>query len=126
MKLDYIANINEHGDNLVRLYDCDRAQAERLRDIIKAKLIISKTDLELTSLDFIEARNCNLTLRLSNEDIGIEEVKNMQFYCDLTYESYVKMVALLEPFCNKETKGHQYLYEVDSLTDLLFSPAGTW
>ena len=62
-------------------------------NIIKTTLIINKTDLELISLDFIEARNCKLTLRLSKEDIGIVEVKNMQFYCDLTYESYLKMVA---------------------------------
>jgi hypothetical protein len=36
------------------------------------------------------------------------------------------MVALLDPFCNKETKGYQWLYDIDSDIDFLFSPAGTW
>ena len=35
------------------------------------------------------------------------------------------MVRLLEPFCKKETKGHQYLYDVDTPTDLLFAPSAS-
>jgi hypothetical protein len=33
------------------------------------------------------------------------------------------MAKLLEPFCKKETKGFQYLYDIDNPTDLLFSPS---
>ena len=31
----------------------------------------------------------------------------------------------LEPFCNKETKSYQYLYDLDNPTDFIFSPSGT-
>jgi len=41
-------------------------------------------------------------------------------------ESYVNMITLLEPFCKKESRGFQYLYDVDSPTDLLFSPTASW
>jgi hypothetical protein len=67
MLLDYIDKINEFGDNIVRLYDFDRSQADKFR-----------------------------------------------------------LISLLAPFCKKETKGYQWLYDVDSKTDFLFSPGGTW
>ena len=126
MKLDYIENINIHGDNVVRLYDFDRLQADKFRETLKQVILIDKLPLELSSIDFIQARNCQLTLRISNEDTGIVTIDNKIFFCDLTIEAYKKMISLLEPFCKKETKGYQWLYDVDSSTDFLFSPAGTW
>jgi hypothetical protein len=63
---------------------------------------------------------------LSEEDEGLVSTDEINFTCDLTKESYTKMIALMEPFCLKNRTSHQMLYDVDSLTDLLFSPAGTW
>jgi hypothetical protein len=126
MKLDYIANINGHEDNVVRLYDFNKAEAIKFRDIVKQSIITNKTTLELASLDFIESRNCKLILRITEEDFGILEFRKRNFYCDMTTEGYIKMLALLEPFCHKETKGYQYLYDIDNPTDFLFSPAGSW
>jgi hypothetical protein len=126
MKLDYIDNINEYGDNLVRLYEFDRIQAVRFQQAIQQIIITNKKQLDLATLDFIEARNCNLILRISATDEGIITSDDLNFFCDLTMKGYEKMVALLEPFCNKETKGYQWLYDIDSQTDFLFSPGGTW
>ena len=126
MKLDYIDNINEYGDNLVRLYDFDMSQADKLKQIIQNVILSNECNLDLSLLDFIQARNCNLTLRLANEDIGIITTDKINFFCDLTTEGYIKMIELLEPFCKRETNGYQYLYDIDSPTDLLFSPGGTW
>jgi hypothetical protein len=126
MKLDYIHNINVHGDNIVRLYDFDMAQAEKFRNALHQIIIINKTDLKLSSINFIESRNCRLTLRIATEDLGISTTDQVNFFCDLTPGGYSQMVTLLAPFCKRETKGYQYLYDVDSSTDFLFSPAGTW
>ena len=126
MKLDYIENINTYGDNVVRLYDFDMKQADKFRLAIAKSIFIDKRELELKTLDFIQARNCELTLRVSNENEGISSIDNKTFFCDLTIEGYLQMINLLEPFCIKETKGYQWLYEVDSQTDFLFSPGGTW
>jgi hypothetical protein len=126
MKLDYISNINEYGDDVVRLYDFDMAQAILFRDAIQEIVLNKKQALELSSLPYIESRNCMLTLRITEEDLGIEIQRSAQLYCDLTLEAYITMVKLLEPFCNRETKGYKCLYDVDSPTDLLFSPGGTW
>ena len=126
MQLDYIDKINEFGDNIVRLYDFDRAQADKFRQIVTQSIIVEKKQLDLSTVDFIQARNCNLVLRISDEDEGIWRSTKTKFYCDLTIEGYQLMISLLAPFCKKETKGYQWLYDVDSKTDFLFSPGGTW
>ena len=126
MQLDYTDNINEYGDNIVRLYDFDSSQADKFRQAVKQTLITNKKPLDLTTLDFIQARNCNLTLQISAEDEGIITSDEENFFCNLTIKGYEQLVALLEPFCKKEKKGYQTLYDIDSQTDFLFSPAGTW
>ena len=126
MKLDYINKYNEYGDNIVRLYDFDRYEALKFQQLITLNIILDKKQLDLTLVDFIQLRNCGLILRITNEDIGIWTKDRRLFYCDLTIHGYEQMVALLEPFCNKETKGYQWLYDIDSPTDFLFSPGGTW
>ena len=126
MQLDYIDNINAYGDNIVRLYDFDSKEAGKFRQLVQQTLVVNKVPLDLSTIDFIEARNCSLTLRISEEDEGISSTDDQSFFCDLTIEGYQQMISLLEQFCNKETKGYQFLYDIDSQIDFLFSPAGTW
>ena len=126
MKLDYIDNINEYGDNMIRLYEFDRSQAIMFRQAIQETIIINNKQLDLSTLDFIQSRNCNLSMRIADTDEGITTPDEIIFFCDLTLREYENMVSLLEPFCKKETKGYQWLYDIDSQTDFLFSPAGTW
>jgi len=126
MMLDYINRINNYGDNLVRLYDFDKSQAIIFQKAIHDTIIINKEQLDLAKTNFITGRNCNLILRLSDEDLGISTTDKKIFFCDLTLHGYEHMIFLIKPFCEKETKGHQYLYDIDSLTDFLFSPGGTW
>lgn len=126
MYLDFIDEINEYGDNIVRLYDFDSAEARKFKQIVHQTLVLDKKSLDLSDLNFIEARNCKLTLRIADEDEGITTSDKNQFFCDMTIVGYECMIAVLEQFCNKETKGYQFLYDIDSHTDFLFSPAGTW
>lgn len=126
MTLDYIQDINEFGDDLVRLFDFDKSEAILFRDAIHDSIILKNEELDISTLEFIKARNCNLIFVIGEEDEGIFSNRDLNFICCLTLESYQKMISLLEPFCNKETKGYQYLYDLDSPTDFLFSPAGTW
>lgn len=126
MQLDYIENVNAYGDNIVRLYNFDSAEADKFRKIVQQTILLNKRPLDLSTIDFIEARNCRLTLRISDEDDGITTSGKKHFFCDLTITGYEQMVSLMEQFCNKETKGYLFLYDVDSQIDFLFSPAGTW
>ncbi|MCF6308466.1 MAG: hypothetical protein L3J09_10980 [Flavobacteriaceae bacterium] len=126
MKLDYIDNINEYGENVVRLYSFDKEEAVNFRDLILHTIIERKQRLDLSKIDFIESRNCNLILGIFKTDEGILSSDNKTFHCALTLNNYMNMLKLMEPFCLNNTKGHQYLYDIDNPTDFLFSPAGTW
>lgn len=126
MELDFIPNINEFGDNYVRLYNFDKTEAAKLKLLIEEVVIKDKQQLDLSLVSFIEPRNCNLILAPYKADEGIITGDNKLFYCALTLASYQAMLELITPFCNKDTKAHQFLYELDNPNDFLFSPAGTW
>ena len=124
--MDYIDNLNEYGDDVVRLFDFDQSQSIKFKLLVQEFIDSGKKVFDLATIDFIEPRNCNLILRIWEEDEGITSNDKINFFCDLTLEGYKKLVLLLEPFCNRETTGFQYLYDIDSPTDFLFSPGGTW
>jgi len=126
MELDYIENVNELDENVVRLYNFDKAEAIKFRDLIKDVVIHKKKKLDLSEVDFIEPRNCNLLFGLFKSDEGILTKDNETFFCILTMDSFINMVKLIEPFCQKESRGFQYLYDIDNPTDLLFSPTASW
>ncbi len=126
MKLDFIDNVNEFDESVVRLYDFDKSQAIQLRDLIIQTVILKKQRLDFSNVDFIEPRNCNLIFGLFKTDEGILSSDKQTFYCALTPDGYTNMLKLIEPFCLKDTKGYQYLYDIDNPIDFLFSPAGTW
>jgi len=87
MELDYIENINEYGDNVVRLYNFDKSQAIKFRELIKDIIVNRKQKLNLSQVGFIENRNCNLILGLFKTNEGILSSANKTFYCALTLES---------------------------------------
>ena len=125
MKLDYIDNYNELQENLVRLYNFDKAEAIKFRDLLIEVVILKKQKLDLSQIDFIEPVNCNLILGLFKTDEGILTKDNQTFFCILTLKSFENMVKLIEPFCKKESRAHQYLYDIDNPTDLLFCPSAS-
>ena len=123
MELDYIENFNGLDENIVRLYNFKKAEAIQFRDLLIGTVIDKKQKLDLGQVDFITPRNCNLIFGLFTSDEGIMTKDNETFFCVLTLASFKTMVKLLEPFCKKESKGYQYLYDIDTPTDLLFSPS---
>jgi hypothetical protein len=127
MILDFLPHINNFGDNLVRLYDFDKKEAIKFAGAVKLTIVDSFQVLDLSKLDFIDRKeDINLIMRLAYENEGIRSNDNKTFYCDLTLEGFEEILRLIKPFCEKDTRSHEYLYDVDSNTDLLFSPMGTW
>jgi len=133
MKLEFLDDISDGGrfqdvvsNRLVRLYDFDAIQAKKLKDNIIEHILKANKALDLSSLDFIEPINCNLTFIISDKDEGLKCHEEMNFVCTLTPSSYQEMTLLIEPFCEREIDGYQWLYDIDSPIDLLFSPGGTW
>ena len=125
MEIDYIENFNGLDENLVRLYNFDQKEANKFRELLEETVINKKQKLNLAEVDFIEPINCNLIFGLFKSDEGILTKDNETFFCILTLESFKNMVKLIEPFCVKDSRAHQYLYDVDTPTDLLFCPSAT-
>ena len=125
MHLDYLHHVNEYDDNIIRLYDFGMDLSIQFHQLLVDYLNSDKKELSLSEQAFIEARNCNLILRISDEDLGIDSDDGKTFYCDLTHSSFLKMADLILPFTKKESKGFQYLYDLDNPTDFLFSPNGS-
>jgi hypothetical protein len=125
MRIDFIDNVNEFGESIVRLYDTDMAESQQLSSILKAWLKQPNTLLDLSMLPFIEAQNCNMIMVTGDEDEGLLTDDYKTFYCKLTSEGFEGIIEMLEPFCEKETLGYQWLYDIDNPIDLLYSPAGT-
>jgi len=125
MEVDYIENYNGLDENLVRLYNFDKKEAIKFKNLLEETVINKKQKLNLAEIDFIETKNCNLIFGLFKTDEGILTKDDENFFCILTLESFKNMIQLIEPFCKKETRGHQYLYDVDTPTDLLFCPSAS-
>lgn len=123
MKLEFLDTINEYGDHIVKLYDFDKEEAVKFRQAIQETIINANKPLDLNSLDFIQPVNCKLILHISETDEGIFSIDNQTFFCDLTIEGYKEMLRLIEPYCNKNTRSFQMLYDLDTEIDLLFSPS---
>jgi hypothetical protein len=125
MELDYIENVNGLDENIVRLYNFNKAEAILFRDLLVDTVITKKQKLDVSQLDFITRHSCNLIFGLFKSDEGILTKDKETFFCILTLEGFKKMAKLVEPFCKKESKGYQYLYDVDTPTDLLFCPTAS-
>ncbi|HEX8515440.1 MAG TPA: hypothetical protein VF868_04515 [Bacteroidia bacterium] len=124
MKLEYLEDVNEYGDSVVRLYDFDKLQAQLFKDAVNDSILKNSRSLDLNSLDFIEPVNCKLILHLAEEDEGILTDDKKVFFCDLTKSGYENMIRLIEPFCKKEMRSYQTLYDLDNEIDFIFSPYG--
>lgn len=123
MKLEFLYTINEYGDHIVKLYDFNKEEAVKFRQAIQGTIIGANKPLDLNSLDFIQPVNCKLILHISDTDEGVFSIDNKTFFCDLTIEGYKEMIRLIEPYCNKNTRSFQMLYDLDTEIDLLFSPS---
>ena len=71
MEVDYIENYNDLNENLVRLFNFDKAEAIKFRTLLIDTIIDKKQKLDLAEVDFITPRNCNLIFGLFKSDEGI-------------------------------------------------------
>jgi len=126
MYLDYLTDINEFDENVVRLYGFEQPEAVQFKELIEKWLLSGAKSLDLSKVEFIEPRNCTVAFIMTDEDEGMVSADNTQFYCCLTKAGFEKMVELLAPYCSRDTSGYQWLYDIDNPTDFLFSPAGTF
>lgn len=121
MKLTFLPNVNAYDEHYIRLNDFDMLEASLFRNVIQSLAENTEKQVVISECSFIEAVNCELILRVSEEDEGITTEDNKHFFCDLSSECYAEMVKLIQPFCTKKTDAYQFLYDLDIPIDFLFS-----
>ena len=126
LELDFHENVNEYDDGMVRLYNTNQEESKLLYDIILEVILKKNQRLNFAEIPFVQPRNCNLIMGMYKEDVGILTQDNETFFCMLTRRGIEKLLNQLEPFCEKETSAHQYLYDIDTPIEFLYAPAGIW
>ena len=126
MKLEHLPNVADGHDVLIRLFDFGPEEADDLMTVISHWLRHPSASLQLDKLPFISAVNCSLRFELAPKDDGIREVSPDTYVFRMTVDSFIGMLDLMSPFAKGGTVGYQWLHNMDTPIDLLFSPTGSW
>ena len=125
MKLEFL-EVGSPDCPLIRLYDFNRAQAQSLRKLVKSLRDGSRESVPLSEEPWIESvRGCRLTLRLGDREKGVRQSGPATFDCALTAANWDNVEGLLDPFCESEPTGFQWLCS-EGKTSLLLSRDGRW
>ena len=129
MKIEYLTNTNptHPKDSILRIFDFDSAQACQFRDILATLASGSASELDISDLPFVTSvAGCHLILKVGTRDKGLVHVSPTIFECILTRLTWDNAEGLVEPFCEGNLSGYQWLYDLDTDIQLLFSPRGDW
>lgn len=119
MKLQFL-EAGSPGCPLIRLYDFNRAEAKSLRKLMKSLCDGSRESVSLSEEPWIESvKGCRLTLRLGNGGQGARQSGASTFDCVLTVANWDNVEGLLDPFCESEPTGFQWLSSEGKISLLL-------
>jgi hypothetical protein len=130
MKIEYLSHTDPAypNESIFRIFDFDTNEASKFREIV-SKLAQGKiSESELNELPFIvPVEGCRLVLKTGAKNRGIVEVSKKSFECILKKEAWGNAHDLIEPFCDYiNSNVYQWLYDLDTDIELLFSPTGKW
>ena len=125
MKLEFLSE-GSPDCPLIRLYSFNRPEVLRLREIADQLSHGKLHQIALHEERSVEpVRGCQLYLRLGSRDDGIVQNAPQSFQCIMSEEGWLDVSFLLEPFCETDTSGFQWLVDKGPIS-LLISANGTW
>lgn len=125
MKLEFL-EAGSPDCPLIRLYDFSPIEVQRLRGLIKSLIDRSRGSVVLSELPWIgSVKGCCLTLRLGDGEQGVRQTGPLIFDCTLNEVNWDNVEGLLEPFCESEPTGYQWLCR-RSKVSLIVSRDGRW
>jgi hypothetical protein len=111
---------------LIRLFEFDQSEACRLRQLVKSLADGDGQDVALQNEARIKSvGECRLNLRQGNGNHGVRQAGNLTFECVLTRDGWSNVEELLEPFCESDKAGFQWLTNEGHVA-LLISQNGQW
>jgi hypothetical protein len=129
MKIEHLPNTDpEHPmDSILRVFDFDSSEACHFRNFLSGLANGSISEINLSGLPFVSAvGGCNLVLKVGTMDKGMIRISSGVFECILTRDTWQNAERLVEPFCTRNLRGFQWLYNLNTDIQFLFSPNGKW
>jgi hypothetical protein len=121
MKLEYLADASPP---LIRLSEFNQAEVRQLKELVRSLVSGTRQSVSLQTEAWAQSiEGCCLDLRLGNRDRGIRQVSPLNFECILTSDGWSNVEGLLDPFCESEVAGYQWLTH-DGRVPLLISRNG--
>jgi hypothetical protein len=109
------------------LLDKIKKTKNRLRAYPTHQAVQTSGSTALSDLPFVTSvGGCRLILKVGSKDEGTIHVSNAVFECILTRATWENAEGLVEPFCEGNLSGYQWLYDLDTDIEFLFSPSGDW
>ena len=125
MKLEYLPD-GSPDCPLIRLFEFDQSEAQRLRQLVISLVAGDRQDVALQNEEWVKpVGECCLNLRRGNRNQGVRQAQPLKFNCVLTPDGWSNVEALLEPFCESNNRGFQWLTH-DGRIALLISANGQW
>jgi len=125
MKIEYLAEGSAECP-LIRLYRFDRTEVQELQQLVKSLSTSSLHEVSLKDKSWVESvGGCGINLRLGERDEGIRQRGPLSFECVLTSDGWKNVDGLLEPFCEPDASGYQWLIHSGKIS-LLLSHDGQW
>ena len=125
MKLEFLPD-GSPDCPLIRLYEFDRPEAWRLREIVNRLASGSHQTIALHEEKWVAPLGgCKLDLCLAAEDLGVLQTAPLTFQCALTADRWFDVACLVQPFSETDQSGFQWLNE-DGKISLLLSRDGKW
>jgi hypothetical protein len=129
MKIDHLTKTNpDHPkDSILRIFDFDVSEACQFRELLLSLADGSATMIDLNSISFVEGVDgCHLFLKVGTGSKGVIVLLKNTFECILTRDDWDVAKDLVEPFCEGNLSGYQWLCNLGTRIELLFSPNGDW
>ena len=125
MKLEYLPGGSPECP-LIRLYDFGQSEAKQLKELVKSLATGDREKVALHNEAWVESvGGCSLNLRRGNRNQGIRQSQTLRFECVLSSDGWSNVEGLLEPFCESNTTGFQWLTNGGRVA-LLISRSGQW
>jgi hypothetical protein len=123
MKFEYLADGSQDCP-LIRLYAFNRAEARLLTHLVSTLVTGECQRVALQGEAWAEpVGGCSLTLGRGARNQGVYEVDPLKFECVLSSHGWSNVEGLLEPFCDSDPAGFQWLTS-DGSVSLLISQSG--
>jgi hypothetical protein len=123
VKVEYLRAGSEDCP-LIRLFQYTASEVCLLREAARALASGVCQDISLHGESWLEPlHGCRLFLRRGTKNIGIRQLALLEFECVLSAEGWSNLEGLLDPFCESNSNGFQWLTQRGQIS-LLISQNG--